>query len=503
MESLAKPMKLQRIAFAQINPVIGDVAGNAELILRFAELGLAAGAGALLVPANCLLGEPAGDLAAQPGLVAQLAAAKQRLEATPIPVILPEILNSNLLAELELQTGCEFLLANQAFAWQTFAQPVAAKQNLVWLNQVGGQGEQVFAGKSLVFGKNAEILYQAKEFEQDLFVVDFSAAEMKVQTIDLPADLRFGQSLADNLPTNLQTTLWQQLASSNQLEAKIYQALLIGLKDFINKNGFKEVLLGLSGGIDSGLVLALAVDALGAKRVETLMMPFHYTAQISLDDAAEQAKMLGVQYSSEPIVEIYNAFQATLADKFAALAAPANDLTNENLQARIRGVLLMALSNKTGKLVLTTSNKSEIAVGYSTLYGDMVGGLAPLKNIPKTMVYALAKFRNSFSPAIPERVITRPPSAELSPDQLDQDSLPEYEILDEVIDRFIEQNQSLAEILAANITEPATVKKIIRLIETSEYKRQLAAPGILISKNGFSRARNLPIINRYREADDS
>lgn len=501
----AKSLKLQRIAFAQINPVLGDLAGNAGLILRFADLALTAGAQALVVPANCLLGEPAGDLVSQPDLVVQITQAKQRLEASAIPVILTGFtglnadLNTELLAEISNELDWQFLLANQAFDLQNFAQPVQPASNLVWLNQVGGQGEQVFAGKSLVFGKNAEILYQAKEFEQDLFVVDFSADVVKVQAIDLPADLQFGKSQADNL----QAVIWQQLASSNQLEAKIYQALLIGLKDFINKNGFKEVLLGLSGGIDSGLVLALAVDALGASRVEALMMPFHYTAQISLDDAAEQATMLGVQYSSEPIAEIYNAFQTTLADKFAALAAPANDLTNENLQARIRGVLLMALSNKTGKLVLTTSNKSEIAVGYSTLYGDMVGGLAPLKNIPKTMVYALAKFRNTLSPAIPERVITRPPSAELSPDQLDQDSLPEYEILDEIIDRFIEQNQSLKQIIAANITDSATVKKVIRLVETSEYKRQLAAPGILISKNGFSRARNLPIINRYRETDAS
>jgi NAD+ synthase (glutamine-hydrolysing) len=263
----------------------------------------------------------------------------------------------------------------------------------------------------------------------------------------------------------------------------------------VQKNGFPGVLLGLSGGIDSALTLAIAADALGADKVEAVMMPFRYTAAISQEDAAEQAKLMGVKYSVMPIEPMYAAFEAALAAAFAGREA---DLTEENLQARIRGTLLMALSNKTGKMVVATSNKSEVAVGYSTLYGDMVGGFSPLKDVPKTLVYRLANYRNSLGAVIPERVITRPPSAELRPDQVDQDSLPEYDVLDTIIKAYVKEDKTPQQIAAMGIDE-TEVRRVIRMIDRSEYKRRQAAPGIKITHRAFGRDRRYPITSRYSE----
>jgi len=288
-----------------------------------------------------------------------------------------------------------------------------------------------------------------------------------------------------NLPTN--TLDW----------SAIWQMLVLGLGDYVRKNGFKGVLLGLSGGMDSALVVALAVDALGADAVEAVMMPFAYTSDISKIDAAMQAQMLGVRYTQLPIESIYNSIEVTLSERFSGLA---QDVTEENLQARIRGLLLMAMSNKTGKLLLSTSNKSESAMGYATLYGDMNGGFAPLKDVPKTWVYALANWRNQQSIVIPQRVIERPPSAELRPDQTDQDNLPPYDTLDAWIEGRMMQGLSLTELAAqANVeSDDAMLNKSMRLLRLAEYKRRQAAPGIKITARSFDKDWRMPITNGWK-----
>ncbi|MDX1796893.1 MAG: NAD(+) synthase, partial [Hydrogenovibrio sp.] len=267
-------------------------------------------------------------------------------------------------------------------------------------------------------------------------------------------------------------------------------------RDYVWKNGFKGVLLGLSGGIDSALTLAVAVDALGAENVEAVMMPFRYTADISVEDAEKEADLLGVQYQSISIESIYNAYESALAPRFEGYDM---DVTEENLQARIRGTILMSISNKVGKVVLATSNKSEVAVGYSTLYGDMVGGFSPLKDVPKTLVYRLAKYRNTLSEAIPERVIVRPPSAELRPDQKDQDSLPDYDILDTIIQAYVKYDYAPERIVAEYDLDESEVRRVISMINRNEYKRRQAAPGIKITQRAFGRDRRYPITSRYQE----
>ena len=276
-------------------------------------------------------------------------------------------------------------------------------------------------------------------------------------------------------------------------EDSIYQALVLAVRDYVEKNGFKSVLLGLSGGIDSALTLALAVDAIGAERVRAVMMPYHYTSDISVTDAEQQAEWLGCRLDIVPIAPMVESFLTTLSPLFADTQ---RDTTEENLQARCRGVLLMALSNKYGSLLLTTGNKSELAVGYCTLYGDMCGGFAPIKDLPKTLVYRLSAYRNTLSPAIPERVITRPPSAELAPDQKDQDSLPPYDILDEIIDGYAERDLSVNDLVALGY-DRQTVKDVIRLIERNEYKRRQGAPGPKVTRRNFNKDRRYPITHQY------
>ncbi len=345
------------------------------------------------------------------------------------------------------------------------------KKPVVYVNQVGGQDELVFDGGSFVMSADGEVMAQAEEFKESLVAVEFSKTDSVV------------------------TVLPGQISPLHDRDARIYQALILGVQDYVRKNGFPGVLLGLSGGIDSALTLAVAVDALGADKVEAVMMPFRYTAAISIEDAEKQANTMGVKYSVMPIEPMYNAFETTLSEAFAGYE---EDVTEENLQARIRGTLLMALSNKTGKMVLATSNKSEVAVGYSTLYGDMVGGFSPLKDVPKTTVYRLARYRNTISEVIPERVITREPSAELRPDQKDQDSLPDYEVLDAIIKAYVKQDKTPQEISELGYDE-AEVRRVIRLIDLSEYKRRQAAPGIKITHRAFGRDRRYPITSGYSE----
>lgn len=337
---------------------------------------------------------------------------------------------------------------------------------LVYVNQVGGQDELVFDGQSLVWDAQGAIQV-APAFEESQPLVGFS--------LQAGFDVR-------------------PVGALPSVEAELYAALVLGVKDYVGKNGFPGALLGLSGGIDSALTLAIAVDALGAEQVMAVMMPFHYTADISIVDAAEQARRLNVEYRQLPIASIYDAAMQQLQPLFAGTSP---DTTEENLQARCRGLLLMALSNKTGRIVLTTGNKSELAVGYATLYGDMAGGFDVLKDVPKTLVYRLSAWRNAQSPVIPQRVIDRPPSAELAPGQVDQDSLPPYDMLDAILERFVEQDMSVADIVAEGF-EPQVVARIARLVELNEHKRRQAAPGVRVSQRAFGRDRRYPITSGFR-----
>ena len=275
----------------------------------------------------------------------------------------------------------------------------------------------------------------------------------------------------------------------------MYEALVLGTRDYLGKNGFPGAIIGLSGGVDSALVLAVAADALGADKVRAVMMPSRYTADISWIDARDMAHRLGVRDDEIPIAPVFDAFLSTLAGEFEGLAA---DTTEENLQARIRGTLLMALSNKFGSIVLTTGNKSETAVGYSTLYGDLAGGFAVIKDIAKTLVYRLCHYRNSVSPVIPERILTRAPSAELRPDQKDQDSLPPYDQLDGIVELYMQENRRVDEIVALGYPR-AAVEKVVRLMRISEYKRRQSPPGIRITHRAFGRDWRYPITSRFRD----
>jgi NAD+ synthase (glutamine-hydrolysing) len=340
---------------------------------------------------------------------------------------------------------------------------------IVYVNQVGGQDELVFDGSSFVMSSDGDIVVQAPSWQSGLYSI--------VVTKSSNDRLRFSGMTYE---------------SQSSLEMT-YQALVSGLKDYVEKNHFPGVIIGLSGGIDSALTLALAVDALGAERVKTVMMPSRYTAQISLDDAADMANRLNVRHSVIAIDDLFNQFMSDLSEEFVGKAV---DTTEENIQARCRGTLLMAISNKTGAMVLSTGNKSEMAVGYSTLYGDMAGGYSPLKDVFKTLVYDLSKYRNSISEVIPERIITRPPSAELAPDQLDQDSLPPYEVLDAILQRYIEDDWCFEDIVEAGF-EQATVSRVIKMVDRNEYKRRQAPPGIRITERAFGRDRRYPITSGY------
>jgi NAD+ synthase (glutamine-hydrolysing) len=272
-------------------------------------------------------------------------------------------------------------------------------------------------------------------------------------------------------------------------EERVYQALVTGVRDYVLKNGFNGAIIGLSGGVDSALTLAVAADALGPEQVEVVMMPSRYTADMSNQDAVAEAELLGVDYRTISIEPAFNAFLEMLADEFAGRAA---DVTEENIQARCRGIILMAISNKKGRILLTTGNKSEMSVGYATLYGDMAGGFAPIKDVPKTLVYRLCRYRNSLSRVIPERVLERAPSAELAPDQKDSDSLPDYAVLDQILERYVELDQSVTEIVAAGFDDQ-TVLRVISMVDRNEYKRRQAPPGIKITRRAYGRDRRYPL----------
>jgi NAD+ synthase (glutamine-hydrolysing) len=336
---------------------------------------------------------------------------------------------------------------------------------VVYVNLVGGQDELVFDGASFAMNSNGEIVDQAGQFTEELRFVRFENKQLVFGTIT---------------PTE-------------STEKQIYDALVLGVKDYLGKNGFPGAIIGLSGGVDSALVLAIAVDALGPEKVRAVMMPSKYTADISWIDARDMANRLGVQYDEIPIAPMFDAFEQSLASEFKGLAI---DATEENIQARIRGTLLMALSNKSGRIVLTTGNKSEMAVGYCTLYGDMAGGFAVIKDVVKTLVYRLCEYRNSISPIIPERIITRAPSAELRPDQKDQDSLPPYEILDAILERYMENDMPIEELIHSGFAKD-DVEKVTRLIKINEYKRRQSPIGVRITRRAFGRDWRYPITSKF------
>ncbi len=345
---------------------------------------------------------------------------------------------------------------------------------LIYAHLVGGQDEMVFEGYSFALAADARLAGRAPGFREQLFALEAQAVDGVLQ-------------------------LEAALAPQQDADADLWDALVLGVRDYVGKNGFAGVLLGLSGGIDSALVLAIAVDALGAARVRTVMMPSPYTAAISRIDASEMAQRMGVRYEEIAIAPLFDAFRQALAAAFAGLA---EDATEENIQARVRGTLLMALSNKSGAIVLTTGNKSELATGYCTLYGDMAGGFAVIKDLAKTTVYRLARWRNAHDPygngsaPIPERIITRAPSAELRPDQTDQDSLPPYDVLDAIIERYMENDETIEAIVAAGF-DAAVVQRVARLIRLNEYKRRQAPIGIRVTQRGFGKDWRYPITNRF------
>lgn len=372
------------------------------------------------------------------------------------------------------QNGAELIVNINASPYQFNKQDLREKEvnkrigenNLpvVYVNQVGGQDELVFDGSSFAINSDQTVCFRAEAFVESVSLLRFDPAMKDISTS-------------------------HSIAARQENDCSIYNALRFGLQDYVGKNGFKGGLVGLSGGIDSALALTLAVDALGADRVHAVMMPSPYTSQISLEDAQDMAARMNVEYSVINIESICNAFADSLKELFAGLP---KDTTEENIQARSRGVLLMAISNKLGYMLISTGNKSEMSVGYATLYGDMAGGFSPLKDVLKTKVYDLARYRNLLNPDIPQRIIDRAPSAELAPDQLDQDSLPAYEILDGILTLFMEQDFSRDQIIEAGYDE-ATVARVIGMVFRNEYKRRQAPPGVKITQRAFGKDWRYPI----------
>lgn len=378
---------------------------------------------------------------------------------------------------------------------------------VAYLNTVGGQDELVFDGQSLVFNERGNLISRGRAFDEDLIIVDLNLDAVFMTRLHDPrrrrealyleeSAIRFVEISSEYHRKVLKPTFECILSPHLSESEEIYTALVTGTRDYVRKNGFKKVLIGLSGGIDSSLVATIAKDALGSDSVKGMFMPSAYTSKESYEDALELARNLNIEIFEIPITDIFESYLKTLKPVFNDLPP---DVAEENIQARIRGNLLMALSNKYGWLVLTTGNKSEMSVGYATLYGDMAGGFAIIKDVPKTMVYQLAQWRNNREgkPLIPERVLWKEPSAELKPDQKDTDTLPSYEVLDPILKAYIEEDRSFDEIITHGCELECT-QKVINMIDKSEYKRRQAPPGIKITERAFGRDRRFPITNKYR-----
>jgi NAD+ synthase (glutamine-hydrolysing) len=385
-------------------------------------------------------------------------------------------------AQLARGNGAELLIVINASPYEIHKQReredivrkrvLDVKLPVVYLNSVGGQDELVFDGNSFVMDAAGKVVLRAPAFEEGVYPVEFT------------------RNASGSVVPVVSSTVVAELSD----EESVYRALVLGVRDYVTKHGFPGVVMGLSGGVDSSLTLAIAVDALGADRVHAVMMPSRYTADMSVHDAEEQARALGVKYS---VISIEGMFESTLAALKGEFAGTQPDTTEENIQSRCRMLLLMGISNKTRRMLLTTGNKSEMAVGYATLYGDMAGGFAPIKDCSKLLVYRLSNYRNSISRVIPQRVIDRPPSAELRPDQKDSDSLPPYEVLDAILEAFIEEDLSVDEIVSRGF-ERATVSRVLDLVKRNEYKRRQAPPGVRVSRRAFGRDWRYPITNGYR-----
>jgi NAD+ synthase (glutamine-hydrolysing) len=347
----------------------------------------------------------------------------------------------------------------------------SARVPVIYANTVAGQDELVFDGQSFVMDADGAVTQRAAAWKEDTVLVELEAgADGRIRLV--PAEV----------------------APPLSEEESIYRALVLGVQQYVDKNNFEGVVVGLSGGLDSALTLAIAVDALGPERVEAIMMPSRFTADMSREDAAAEAQTLGVLYREISIEPVFESFLDLLRDEFAGFAP---DITEENIQARCRGVILMAVANKKRRMVLTTGNKSEMAVGYATLYGDMAGGFAPIKDVPKTMVYRLARYRNGLGQVIPQRVLDRPPSAELAPGQVDQDTLPPYPVLDAILEMYVERDMAPSDIVAAGY-DADVVRRTVAMIDRNEYKRRQAPPGVRITKRAFGRDRRYPITSGFR-----
>ena len=375
--------------------------------------------------------------------------------------------------------------------------------SFAYVNMVGGQDELIFDGQSCVVDASGEIVARASQFAEEVMVADLhldtttktlSPSTTTKKPVDIAEALRIVDVGPLNAPPSTAPTPEPRMAAEMQQAEEVYSALVVGVRDYLGKNGFRNVLIGISGGIDSALTAAIAVDALGAESVVGISNPSEYTSTRSVEDAEKLAANLGFHLEIIPIGEVFESAMKSLAPVFGD-SEP--NVAEENLQARIRGLIWMAISNKFGRVVLSTGNKSEMAVGYATLYGDMSGGFAVLKDVPKTLVYRLAKWRNRDGEVIPESIITRPPTAELRPDQLDTDSLPPYEVLDPILESYVEDELSIAEIVSAGFDE-TTVRKVAALVDAAEYKRRQAPPGIKVTDRAFGRDRRVPITNRYR-----
>lgn len=528
-----------QIAIAQLNATVGDLTGNAEKIIAFIKKAKQKGAQLVITPELALCGYPPEDLLLRQDFIEANEQKLRQIASTvhDITVIighpqtvdgklynaasvlqngkvvntyhkqyLPnysvfdeeryfEPANQTLIFELDgvkfgilvcediwkpepaalcKQAGADVIITLNASPYHMdkldmrydvlIERAKEVARPIIYANLVGGQDELVFDGASFMVNQDGVITHQAPSFVESLTLIQLNQEHAS------------------------ETTLIKTLSQ----EAMVYEALKLGLTDYINKNGFPGVVLGLSGGIDSALTLAIAVDALGADRVKVLMMSSQFTANISVDDAIDMAERVAVKYSLIPIKSLFDSFKASLSSEFKGMQ---EDTTEENLQARIRGTLLMAMSNKFGCIVLTTGNKSETAVGYSTLYGDMAGGFSLLKDVPKTLVYRLANYRNTISKIIPERIITRPPSAELRADQTDQDSLPPYEILDAIMQAYVENDMSIDDIVSLGYSS-TDVNRVVKLIDRNEYKRRQAPIGVRITQRGFGKDRRYPITCR-------
>jgi len=534
-----------RVAMAQYRFPVGDIEGNVHKILEISKQAIQQDADMVVFPELTLTGYPPEDLLLRPSLTKRVSDALHQLFAAKLPVAIvvgyPQredgklynkamvIENGTVIADYRKQhlpnyqvfdekryfqkgsdtcvfefKGARVALSICEDIWYEGparrASEAGAEINIningspysinrtaerhqqvsnvvkqwpmttLYVNHVGGQDELVFDGGSFVTNPDGKIVHTLPLFEEAFEYVDLERSD--------------GEWVSKKISKALEPST----------EGALYEALKVGLADYVNRNGFPGVVLGMSGGIDSALSAAIAVDALGADRVMGVMMPYQYTAKISLEDAEAEAKALGIRYDVLPIKKPFEAALETLAPAFGEHAV---DVTEQNMQSRMRGLFLMALSNKLGFMVLTTGNKSEMAVGYATLYGDMCGGYNCLKDVPKTWVYELSKWRNEQGLVIPERVITRPPSAELAPDQLDEDSLPPYDILDEIIERYVERDESLDTIVEAGFNRDVAYR-VIRLIDINEYKRRQAPEGVRITKRGFGRDRRYPITHGWK-----